>query len=275
MLVTLATAPARPDRPNEDFVVATPDTVVLLDGVSVPDGVETGCTHGVAWFARTLGHDLLGQTENLDAGLTEALARSLDHVRSQHTDTCDLSNPASPAATVIVVNVTDAALCYLVLADSVLMLDRGGAVPEIITDERLAAIIKRHPAKVHRLAVGSAQYRAALREHSDTLNRYRNMPDGFWTASSDPTVAAEALTGWVPLDGLRSATLLSDGATRLVDLFALATWTDLCDLVTATGPDELIRRVRQAEASDPAATRWPRRKPSDDATAAHCRFDTP
>lgn len=32
MRLTLATEPAYPDRPNEDFIGATPDAVVLLDG---------------------------------------------------------------------------------------------------------------------------------------------------------------------------------------------------------------------------------------------------
>jgi hypothetical protein len=275
LFVTLATAPARPDRPNEDFVVASPDVVVLLDGVSVPDGVDTGCTHGVAWFAGTLGHELLGQARNPDLSLHDALSRSLGHVRSLHADTCDLDNPASPAATVVIVNVAGPALRYLVLADSVLMLDRGGAAPEVITDERLAAIVKRHPAKVDHLDVGSAEYRAALREHSATLTRHRNVPGGFWTASTDPGVAVEALTGSVPLHDLRSATLLTDGATRLVDLYGLATWADLHTLIIDAGPHELIRRVREAEASDPAGVRWSRRKIHDDATVAHCRFDTP
>jgi hypothetical protein len=42
--------------------------------------------------------------------------------------------------------------------------------------------------------------------------------------------------------------LLSDGASRLVDLFELATWEELLALLDENGPDELLRQVRAAEA---------------------------
>jgi hypothetical protein len=50
-----ATEPAGPDRLNEDFYLASPEVVVVVDGAGTPPGWESGCTHGVAWFARRLG----------------------------------------------------------------------------------------------------------------------------------------------------------------------------------------------------------------------------
>jgi len=41
-------------------------------------------------------------------------------------------------------------------------------------------------------------------------------------------------------------------------------------MVGRYGPAELIRRVRRAERSDPDGKRWPRGKPSDDASAVYC-----
>jgi hypothetical protein len=63
--------------------------------------------------------------------------------------------------------------------------------------------------------------------------------------------------------------LLSDGASRLVDLFELATWEELLALLDESGPDELVRQVRAAEASDPEGRQWPRTKRGDDATAVY------
>ena len=56
--------------------------------------------------------------------------------------------------------------------------------------------------------------------------------------------------------------LLSDGASRLVDLFALATWEELVALLDEHGPHELLRQVRAAEAIDPEGRQWPRTKRS-------------
>jgi hypothetical protein len=56
--------------------------------------------------------------------------------------------------------------------------------------------------------------------------------------------------------------LLSNGASRLVDTFALTGWAGLLHLLETDGPGEIIRRVREAEVCDGVAT--------DDATIV-CR----
>jgi hypothetical protein len=40
-------------------------------------------------------------------------------------------------------------------------------------------------------------------------------------------------------------------------------------VLSAAGPDELLRQVRAAEAVDPKGRQWPRTKRSDDATAVY------
>jgi hypothetical protein len=88
-------------------------------------------------------------------------------------------------------------------------------------------------------------------------------------AAADPRAASQAVTGTLPATSLRRAVLLSDGASRLVDLFELATWEELLALLDETGPEELLRQVRAAEVVDPEGRQWPRTKRSDDATAVY------
>jgi hypothetical protein len=107
------------------------------------------------------------------------------------------------------------------------------------------------------------------------MRAYSNQPGGFWVASGDPTAADEAITGMVPVTSLHAAVLLSEGASRLVDRFQLATWSQLVKLVSSDGPPALIDRVHEAERSDPDGQRWPRGKSSDDATAAYVTCDPP
>jgi hypothetical protein len=66
------------------------------------------------------------------------------------------------------------------------------------------------------------------------------------------------------------AAALSDGASRLVDRFGLATWENVMKTLDARGPRELLRQVREAEDSDLDGSRWPRGKAHDDATVAYC-----
>jgi hypothetical protein len=267
--VALATLPAETGRENEDFAAAAPGAAVLLDGAGIA-GAETGCTHGVAWFSRTLGSLLLGSiTAHPARPLADCLADSIGVVRSLHEGTCDLAYRASPSSTVLAARVGGGALEYLVLGDSSLLLaDRDGST-SVVTDRRLDDVGKRLRGPVDELPTGSPEHCAALAEYRDALTGFRNRPGGFWIAGPDPRAAEHALTGTVPLESLASVTLLSDGATRLVDRFELADWQEMLAVLGSSGPDELIRRVRDAENGDLDGRRWPRGKARDDATVLH------
>ena len=71
---------------------------------------------------------------------------------------------------------------------------------------------------------------------------------------------------------VRRVALLTDGAARAVDPLGICDWPGLMALLASGGPQELIRQVRTAESKDPDATRWPRNKIHDDATAAVVEF---
>ena len=231
MRVVLATSAGTADWPNEDFAAAAPGAAVLLDGATtVPRDWDTGCRHGVAWFARTLGGLLLaGITADPPVPLAGALATAIGAVRDRHAGTCDLANPATPAATVTAVRAAPGGLDVLALSDSVILADYGGGrEPVVITGTRPAA-------------------------------------------GADPGVAGQAWTGRLPAAGLRAIALLSDGATRIVDSYGVLGWPRLLEVLAGLGPEELIAQVRAVEASDPEGARWPRLKPSDDATIVYWR----
>src|SRR3954451_24131280 len=137
MLVSLATVPARSDRPNEDFASVTVNTMILLDGAGTPVGSESGCMHGVAWFVRQLGAQFLAEsTKDPRCSLTLCLSRAIRNVRDSHKDTCDLLHPGTPSSTVVAVRLGADSAEYLVLADSVLLLDLTDGDPVVLTDDR-------------------------------------------------------------------------------------------------------------------------------------------
>jgi Protein phosphatase 2C len=270
VLVAFDSLPAKTGQPNEDFVAATPDAVVLLDGAGTPAGSESGCVHSVAWFVRRLGSALLASMMRVDdSDLRECLAASIAEVGSLHADTCDLAHPGSPSATVVAVKVQQDALDYLVLADSVLVLDLSTEL-RVVTDDHEAQIGSRFRAQMDAWPNGTLEHEKAHREYVENLRAHRNRPGGFWVASTDREAAGYALTGSVPRAHVSAATALSDGASRLVDRFGLATWDGILKTLESQGPRELLRQVREAENSDPSGSRWPRGKAHDDATAAYC-----
>ncbi|KWW97894.1 hypothetical protein TH66_21085 [Carbonactinospora thermoautotrophica] len=270
MQVTFASEPAPGAAENEDFVAATADAVVVLDGVTVPCGLSTGCDHGTPWFVRRLGGSLVAllATEP-EALLIDLLAAAIRKTAGQHAATCDLEHPGTPSATVAMLRERDGVTDYLVLCDCTVLLD-GPAALRVITDDRVSRIRWGTYAAVYQHVVGpdGVQREVPVPEHW----HHRNHADGFWIAGSDPAAAYHAVTGSVPCAGLRRAAILSDGAARLADRFDLVSWPTLLHILDRDGPAGLIRQVRDAENLDAERRRWRRAKQYDDATAVLCRF---
>jgi len=265
MRVEFATEPGHPGKPNEDFVVAGPTTLVLLDGVTSRS--DNGCKHSVAWFASRLGCALFTHGRSRpDRSLAECLHDAIEDTAGAHADSCDLDRPDSPAATVVVTRVVEDRLEYLVLSDSTLLIERDDDLT-VITDDR-TDVIGAGPRKVRdAYPTGSPEYMTAHQEYRDALRAARNAPGGYWVAAADPAAAGEALTGSLAADEVRAFAALTDGASRLVDRFGLTDWDRLMTMLRHFGPAELLARVRAAEASDADCGRWPRGKVCDDATA--------
>lgn len=255
MQVTLASE-AAPGSVNEDRLLAGPSWVVLLDGATAPQGVDSGCRHDVRWLVDHLAVHL-GTTLTLEASvpLPDILAGAVTALRRDHEHTCDLDNPHSPSSTVAVVRVRDEELFdYLVLADSAVLIDIGGDVT-CVTDDRL-----------DHLPGYSLEVVGAL----------RNRHDGFWVASTSPEAAYQAVTGTVPAGDVRRAALVSDGASRHVELLGLGGWAGLLDALATRGPEAVIADVRDAERAqlgdDPRGPHGRRIKKHDDAAAAYISF---
>ncbi len=269
MRVRLASEPGSPDRPNEDFAAVTPGVAVLLDGAGEPPGTDTGCVHGIAWYSHTLGGFLAGQAGRASGPLTDVLAAGVEFVNGLHAGSCDLGNPRTPGATVVMARQRAGNLENLVLADSVLLLQPTHGDPQPVSDDRLAVVRGKLRGEAGRATAGDRARHPARQTGRGSITDARNQPGGFWLAAADPAAASRALTSAQPIAGLSSVTLLSDGASRLADMFGMASWADVCAILAVDGPGELIRQVRAAEASDPACARWPRTKASDDATAIY------
>jgi hypothetical protein len=257
MRIELATAPGAALRPNEDWTsVVLPaagegGSLVLLDGVTPPAG-DDGCVHGVPWFTARLGGALAELTgSRRDLTPAQILSESILRTADAHRGTCDLSHVRTPQATVVLVRWDADVVEHLVLSDSTLLLESPDGEVRAVLDDRL----DRVP-------------REALRRVA-SADALRNAEGGFFTAASDPSVAAKAVTGRTPAAEVRSLLALTDGAARWVDVFRGGTWADCLALVRKSGPQELIDRVRAAESADPDGLEFRRGKSNDDATATY------
>jgi Protein phosphatase 2C len=272
MHAAIATQAGSQDSPNEDWAgVLVPGLAVVLDGLSAPDGTGTGCRHGTPWFVSQLGPRVLTLAADPSRSLVDALAEAIQQVASLHPG-CDLKHPGTPSATMVLLRAHDERANYLALADAVLLLDTADGL-NVVSDERVNQLAGKEREAANRVPTGSALKLRRRAQLTRALRRARNRPGGYWVAAADPQAASQAVTGSLPGKTLHRAVLLSDGATRLVDPFGLATWEELLGMLQESGPDELLRQVRAAEAIDPEGRQWPRTKRSDDATVVYLALD--
>ncbi|SCG53478.1 hypothetical protein [Micromonospora inositola] len=267
-----AAAPGRPE--NEDVVFRAGPLVGVLDGATVPEGFDTGCVHGPAWYVRHLAARIgLALAARPAATLMSSLAAAILAVRADHGGDCDLDHPGTPSSTVCLLREGGDQVDYLVLCDSPLVLDAGGQV-SVVSDERLDSAMADLRRTVAGLPGGEVdpvtRFRQAVMVQRERMNRTH----GYWAAAADPDAAYHAVTGTLPLRGpgaLRRAALLSDGASCAVEQFGLFDWAGLLDVTAAEGPEGLIGRVRAAERDHPDRLR--RHKRTDDASVVFCEFD--
>lgn len=268
MLVSLATD-AAPGRPNEDFAALSDDLVVVLDGATVPGMLETGCSHGTRWFARALGAEIFRQVEDSRRSLVDSLAEAIKTLAEHHVHTCDIGHPGHPSATVAILRETEDHFEYLVLSDSTVAIETTSGV-QVITDNRLDHVATEYRNALKAAKTGSPEHATAVASLTMAQRQYRNAPEGFWVAAVDPNAAYEAITGSVARSEVRSAAVMTDGASIICDRFRVLDWPQVFEVLRQTGPAGLIREVREVELSDSTGERWKRSKVHDDATAAFC-----
>lgn len=273
MRVSFASAAGSTHKPNEDFLSVSPRVALVLDGLTSPPELGSGCIHGTPWFVGQLGTHLLREaTCRPDVPLTDCVAEAIARVADLHHDTCDLTHLGTPSCSVALVREGTHTVDHLSIFDSVILLDGHGGL-NVFSDLR----VKDYAQQEHK---ETTQYRIGTSEHQQAVSRlvaaqrpHRNVPTGYWVAAANPAAAHNAVTGSVPRSEVARAAILSDGASCLVEDYELTDWPGLLALLETQGPDEVISRVRQAEATDPSGERWPRYKASDDSTAVFCLFD--
>ncbi|GAA1260557.1 protein phosphatase 2C domain-containing protein [Kitasatospora nipponensis] len=247
MRIGYACEPAPGGRPNDDFVLAGEDFVVVLDGATAT-APASGCRHDVPWLVGRLGVRLAALlVERPGAGLREVLRGAIEQLCALHEDTCDLTHPDSPSTTVAMVRRREGWLEYLVLADSPVVVELTDGELVVLADDRVEHLPAYDLASVARL---------------------RNSPGGFWVAGSRPQAADEALVGACPVERVVRFAVLTDGVSRLVERYGWS-WSRLLDTLEEQGPGAAVRAVREAERADPPG-RW-RGKRHDDATVAFGR----
>ncbi|MFK0189800.1 protein phosphatase 2C domain-containing protein [Kitasatospora sp. NPDC090308] len=257
-------------RANEDWLSVGQDLIVVLDGATAR--TDTGCTHGVSWYAAHLGSAIREFSAIRDLSLETVLRQSIQRVAGLHAE-CDLAHPGSPSAAVGIVRLGEN-LEYLVLGDISLAIATGEGI-SVVTDPRVSATARAAREEADQYLIGTPEKQEALLRMKAGELAAKNREGGYWIATSEPSGVEHALTGTVPLGDVSDLVVLTDGSARIVDLFAVTGWAGVFEVLrSGRGPAALIEWARELEDSDPIGERWPRNKKSDDASVVYAILST-
>jgi hypothetical protein len=207
--------------------------------------------------------------------LSEVLAAAITRTAAAHDQTCDLSHPRTPQATVVLVRWDDERVEHLVLSDSALLLAGPDGLVTPVLDERLAELpprVREMRDAVRALPPGSAERGVAGRAYATAVEALRNAEGGFFTAAADPSAAAQAVTGTSPRTEVTAVAALTDGVGRWVEVFRQGDWTECFELLRKDGPQRLVDRVRELERADPERSAFSRGKRHDDAAVVYAEL---
>lgn len=264
---------------NEDAWGRSGQAVWVLDGATgIGDRPHLAGPTDAAWFADRINTELV---EALAAAgdLGAALNRAVEAVREAATALCDLDslpNFELPCASFTLVRaVGETALEFANLGDCRLAWRMGqGPVATFGTsgvtelDARMERLVAENLARGLTLEEVGAAAKALAREHRKLIN----IPEGYWildiSGAGVPHLQLEVLQAGEPMDIL----LMSDGFSRLVDVFGRYDYDSLLAAVLNHGLAPLYAELRASEAGDPECRTFARNKTRDDATAVLLRF---
>ena len=246
--VSFASWPGSVSRPNEDFVTASPSVAVVLDGLSAPPALGTGCLHGTPWFVTQLGTQVVSAaTTARDEPLQDLVAGAIRRVADSHAHTCDLEHPGTPSSSLAVLREQDQRVEYLLLFDSVIVLD-GPSGLTVVTDRRVDAFAQQEDLATREHPIGSPAHQDRVQELVAAQRRHRNQPGGYWVAGAKPAAAYQAVTGSRPHDSGQSCRPAQ--RRRLLPGRAATRWStgrSCWAACSSTDPRRLISRVREVE----------------------------
>lgn len=264
---------------NEDAWGKAGGAVWVLDGAT---GIGTrphiSEPSDAAWFARAANELLTTHLEGgppMDTVLRQVAAAAARAARDL-ADLDGLEHFELPCASLTLARGLDDVRVELAnLGDCRLYWRADGAVATsfgtsgvAVLDARMEAMIAQELARGAPVEAVRTASKALAREHRKLMNRL----GGYWIFDLSGAGAPHVETLALELPRGGDILLMSDGFSRLVDLYGAYDMEGLITVAQSRGLPALYDQLRAIEADDPECRTYARNKVSDDATAVLLRF---
>jgi len=277
--LSAATQPG--SKVNEDgyghWPAAAPHAAWVLDGVTgINDRALLPGPTDAAWFVAQVQEalpTLLSASPDMPAvELVAALVEQLERRQSAAwLDARGADGRETPAASFALVRLIGAEIEVLRLGDCLVLLEAADGTVAVMDHPVLATIeAETRDALLALRARGITDPKQAFTAMMPRLRaqrQRRNLPDGYGVLAAERSCLPMLHVERMPAHTVRRMLLASDGYYRLVDHYNAATDAELVRRTEELGVDAMLTQLRAIEAADPLATKYPRLKIADDATA--------
>jgi len=277
--LTAATQPG--SKVNEDgygyWPAEAPQAAWVLDGVTgINDRALLPGPTDAAWFVAQVQEalpTLLAASPDMPAAdLVGALVEQLERRQSAAwLDARGADGRETPAASFALVRLIGSEIEVLRLGDCLVLLEASDGTVTVMDHPVLATIeAETRDALLALRARGITDPKQAFTAMMPRLRAERlrrNTPDGYGVLAAERSCLPMLHLDRIPAHTLRRVLLVSDGYYRLVDHYGAASDAELVRRTEELGADAMLEQLRAIEAADAMATRYPRLKIADDATA--------
>jgi Protein phosphatase 2C len=264
---------------NEDgyghWPATAPRAAWVLDGVTgINDRALLPGPTDAAWFVAQVQEVLpilLSTSPDIPAvALVGALVEQLERRQSAAwLDARGADGRETPAASFALVRLIGSEIEVLRLGDCLVLLEATDGIVTVMDHPVLATIEAetRDALLALRALTDPKQAFTAMMPRLRAQRARRNLPDGYGVLAAERSCLPMLHVDRMPAHTVRRMLLASDGYYRLVDHYNAASDAELVRRTEALGADAVLKQLRAIEAADPLATRYPRLKIADDATA--------
>jgi hypothetical protein len=268
-LVDAVSDPGREGRANEDGWGVAGRFAWIIDGATgLGDEPLLDAPSDAAWLTAVVSQTLAAKAAAVsDPGLLlaaaaeEAETRFLAERRRPPRERYEI-----PTCAVLVARFDADGVTTVDLGDCGLYVSAAGVIHRVGGSDTGRALEK---ASAQRLMAGGGGRGPEAMAHLRAVRNRANTPEGYPIIAPDAASARRARRNFLPArEGL--ALFVTDGFEAAVEDYGLYTGESL--VASANSLGEVLAALREVERNDPNCTRFPRFKPSDDATAVTVRF---
>ena len=262
--VDVVSQPGHPGRANEDGWGHEGCFAWVIDGATgLGDEPLTDSASDAAWLTGVVSEALTAHAQEardpgalLDKAAAHAETRFLAERRRPPRERYEI-----PTCAILLARFDEDRVTTVDLGDCALFIEVAGAVHRVGGTEAGRAMEK---ASARRLMGGGQGRGPEAMAHLRAVRNRANTPEGYPILAPDAASTRRARRNVLPASGGR-ALLVTDGFEAAIEDYGLYTPESL--MAAADDLEAVLAALRAVERADPDCTRFPRFKPSDDATA--------